>query len=148
MAPPEINRAAGGPARPVLCRHCSRSKVSRPRGLCWSCFYTPAVKELYPSASKRGYGTINHNAPLAPVPTTAAPGTPQKLAVLEGRAKSGLAIFHPADARYGGDLRPLAWPHGQVFACADRLAIGRAFSAARRGWAEANCNQDSSCEDS
>jgi hypothetical protein len=37
------------------------------------------------------------------MPTTAAPGTPEKLAVLESRAAAGLAIFHPADARWPGD---------------------------------------------
>ena len=74
----------------ATCRHCSKSKVNRPRGLCWSCYYTPGVKELYPSTSKyarRGVGNFTGNAPLPPVPTTAAPGTPEKLAVLEQRAK-------------------------------------------------------------
>ena len=43
--------------------------------------------------------------PLAAPP--AAPGTPEKLAVLEHRAKQKQTIFHPADARYEGDPRPL-----------------------------------------
>ena len=30
-----------------LCRHCSERKVTRPRGLCWKCYYTPGVRELY-----------------------------------------------------------------------------------------------------
>ena len=30
-----------------ICRHCTKSKVNRPRGLCWSCYYTPGVKDLY-----------------------------------------------------------------------------------------------------
>jgi hypothetical protein len=86
--------------------------VNRPRGLCWTCYYTPGVKELYPSTSKfarRGVGIFTGNAPLAPVPTTAVPGTPEKLAVLEHRAKMKLAIFHPADARFAGDPRPLEY---------------------------------------
>jgi hypothetical protein len=94
----------------TTCRNCSKSRVNRPRGLCWTCYYTPGVKELYPSTSKfgrRGVGNFSGNAPLAPVPTTAVPGTPEKLAVLEHRAKMKLAIFHPADARYAGDPRPL-----------------------------------------
>jgi hypothetical protein len=94
----------------TTCRHCSKPKVTRPRGLCWRCYYTPGMRDLYPSTSKfarRGVGNFNLNAPLAPVPTTAPPGTPQKLAVLEHRARMKLAIFHPADARYEGDLRPL-----------------------------------------
>lgn len=94
----------------TICRHCSNSKVNRPRGLCWSCYYTDGVKELYPSTSKyarRGVGNFTGSAPLPAAPTTAAPGTPEKLAVLEQRAKMKLAIFHPADARYEGDPRPL-----------------------------------------
>jgi hypothetical protein len=103
---------AEGVAMTTTCRHCSKSRVNRPRGLCWTCYYTPGVKELYPSTSKfarRGVGNFTGNAPLAPAPTTAVPGTPEKLAVLEHRAKMKLAIFHPADARYAGDPRPLEY---------------------------------------
>ena len=35
------------------------------------------------------------------------PGTPEKLAVLEQRAKMKQALFHPPDARYAGDPRPI-----------------------------------------
>lgn len=38
----------------MLCRHCQTKKANRPRGLCWPCYYTPGVKELYPSTSKYG----------------------------------------------------------------------------------------------
>ncbi len=93
-----------------VCRHCNRSKVNRPRGLCWSCYYTPGVKDKFPSTSKyarRGVGNFSGNAPLPPIPTTAAPGTPEKLAVIELRARMKQALFHPADARHAGDARPL-----------------------------------------
>jgi hypothetical protein len=30
------------------CRHCCQYPIGRPRGLCWKCFYTPGVRELYP----------------------------------------------------------------------------------------------------
>ena len=93
-----------------ICRHCKKSKVNRPRGLCWSCYYTEGVKDQYPSTSKyarRGVGNFNGNAPL-PVPTTAPPGTPEKMAVLEERARLKQALWHPLDARYEGDPRPLA----------------------------------------
>jgi hypothetical protein len=78
--------------------------------LCWTCYYTPGVKEQYPSTSKyarRGAGIFHGTAPLPSVPTTAAPGTPEKLAVLEQRARLNQALFHPADACYAGDPRPL-----------------------------------------
>lgn len=100
--------AAERAARGVLaaCRHCTKAQVNRPRGLCWGCYYTPGVKELYPSTSKysrRGAGNFAGAAPLPPAPTTAAPGTPEKVAVMAARAEAGRAVFHPADARYEGD---------------------------------------------
>ena len=101
----------------AICRHCTKSKVNRPRGLCWSCYYTPGVKEQYPSTSKyarRGVGNFSGSAPLPASPTTAAPGTPEKLAVLEQRARLKQALFHPADARYAGDPRPLEFLKGQI----------------------------------
>ncbi len=93
-----------------VCKHCQKSKVNRPRGLCWSCYYTPGVKEQYPSTSKyarRGVGNFNGNAPLPPEPTTAPPGTAEKMAILEMRAKLKLALWHPLDAQYDGDPRPV-----------------------------------------
>ena len=93
-----------------ICRHCRDAKrpVNRPRGLCWYCFYTPGVKELYPTfAPRSSVGIFRAGFPAPPIPTTAAPGTPEKLAVLEKRARDGQHVFHPADARYEGDPRPL-----------------------------------------
>lgn len=93
-----------------ICRHCSKSKVNRPRGLCWSCYYTPGVKEKFPPTSKfarRGEGNFTGNAPLAPNPTTAAPGSMEKLEVLAERVRNRQALFHPADAEFAGDPRPV-----------------------------------------
>jgi len=93
-----------------VCKHCQKSKVNRPRGLCWTCYYTPGVKEQFPSTSKyarRGVGNFNGNAPIPFMPTTAAPGTPEKMAVMEERAKMKQALWHPLDAQYSGDPRPL-----------------------------------------
>lgn len=94
-----------------ICRHCTKSKVNRPRGLCWSCYYTPGVKELYPSTSKyarRGEGNFTGNAPLPTAPTMAAPGSAEKAAVLAERARMKQALWHPLDARFEGDPRALA----------------------------------------
>jgi hypothetical protein len=93
-----------------MCRHCKKCKVNRPRGLCWGCYYTDGVKELYPSTSKyahRGEGNITGTPPL-PEPTDAVPGTPEKMAVLALRAKLKQALWHPDDAQYAGDPRPVA----------------------------------------
>lgn len=68
------------------------------------------MKELYPPTSKyarRGVGNFSGSAPLAPEPTTAPPGTAEKMTVMENRAKAKLSIWHPADALYEGDPRPI-----------------------------------------
>lgn len=36
----------------MICRHCQRNKANRPRGLCWSCYYRPGIRDQYPSTSK------------------------------------------------------------------------------------------------
>jgi hypothetical protein len=84
----------------MLCRHCGRVPSNRPRGLCWSCYYTPGVREKYPSTSKfarRGINDFNGRVPL-PEPTTALPGTPEKVEVLAQRARLRQALWHPLDA--------------------------------------------------
>jgi len=84
-----------------VCRHCQKASVNRPRGLCWSCYYTPGVRELYPSTSKfarRGVGNFNGRAAPAGEPTEALPGTPEKVAVLEQRARLRQELWHPLDA--------------------------------------------------
>src|SRR5205085_9778990 len=85
----------------MLCRHCQKTHSNRPRGLCWTCYYTPGVRDLYPSTSKfarRGVSDFNGRVKLPSQPTEAQPGTPQKVAVLEERARLGLALWHPDDA--------------------------------------------------
>ena len=85
-----------------FCRHCGRSFVCRPRGLCWACYHIPGVRELYPSTSKyaaRGVRDFNGKAKLPDDPTPALPGTEEKVQALEERAAKGTALWHPADAR-------------------------------------------------
>lgn len=83
------------------CRHCKKVKCNRPRGLCWSCYYTPGVKELYPPTSKyarRGVGL--HAATRGePKGTKAPPGSSQKKSVMAARAAAGLSIFGTADVK-------------------------------------------------
>jgi hypothetical protein len=87
-----------------VCRNCHENKVNRPRGLCWHCYYTPGVQELYPSTSKyarRGNG--NHNLseslPNAPEPMTTADRT-ERVKVMAWRAANGFDLFHPDDSRH------------------------------------------------
>ncbi len=86
-----------------LCRHCGEIPVNRPRGMCWTCYYLPGVRDLYPSTSKyarKGFGNGNFDAPL-PVPTAERPNTEQKVLVMMMRAALGQQLFHPADATVG-----------------------------------------------
>jgi hypothetical protein len=97
-------------ANGTLCRHCQRVRSNRPRGLCWSCYYTPGVRDLYPSTSKfarRGVSDFNGPIALADEPTTALPGTPDKVAILEQRARLGVSLWHPLDAPMDVESRVL-----------------------------------------
>lgn len=85
----------------MLCRHCGKHKPNRPRGLCWSCYYRPGLREQYPSTSKyarRGIADFNGRSLTPPMPTHALPGTAEKVAILEQRARMKVALWHPDDA--------------------------------------------------
>lgn len=82
------------------CRHCQSNLVNRPRGLCWSCYYKPGVRDLYPSTSKyarRGVGNVTGLQPLPSFATNAMPGTEEKLAIMAARAELKQQLFHPED---------------------------------------------------
>ncbi len=90
----------------MRCRNCNKGKVCRPRGLCWPCYYAPGVRDRYPSTSKyarRSYGNYFRTGPL-PTPTDAAPGSEEKLRVLESRAAAGEQLHSPLDAKVGGSV--------------------------------------------
>jgi hypothetical protein len=89
----------------LMCRHCQKVRSNRPRGLCWTCYYTPGVRELYPSTSKfarRGVGNFCGTAPLPEFPTDAAPGSEAKLLILMERAAKRQSLFHPDDGTDAG----------------------------------------------
>lgn len=86
-----------------MCRHCGVRVASKPRLLCWPCYYAPGVRDLYPvlpcRGNKRGVG---NNAACARLPrraTVALPGTRAKVAALIRRAKRGESLHHVGDAR-------------------------------------------------
>jgi hypothetical protein len=79
------------------CKHCQRPRRQIKRGLCWSCYYTPAIRQLYPPRVIQGHG-LGCGPVGMPRPTAAWPGTPEKIAVLERRAKDRRQLFHPDDA--------------------------------------------------
>ncbi|MBY0525072.1 MAG: hypothetical protein K2R98_16830 [Gemmataceae bacterium] len=86
----------------MQCRHCNQAHVTRPRGLCWSCYYKPGVRGLYPSTSKfarRGAGLVSHRHRAPTRATTAAPGSEEKIAVMMERLERGESLFHEDDPR-------------------------------------------------
>jgi hypothetical protein len=95
----------------MVCRHCRKANISRPRRLCWCCYYAPGVRDLYPSTSKyarRGEGNFNGTAPPPAFPTGALPGSPEKIAVLAERARFKQSLWHPDDATLAGPNLVLA----------------------------------------
>lgn len=94
----------------MLCRHCEEMPPSRPRGLCWSCYYQPGVRDQYPSTSKygkRGFGNFHGQVEALAPPTSAPPGSPEKVAILEERAMRRQSLWHPLDAPLGAESRRL-----------------------------------------
>lgn len=101
----------------MLCRHCNRPcPDTRPRGLCWGCYFTPDIADRYPpmNARLRCMGRARENAPLVeaadanlelpaipfnfPKPTAHPPGSVRKVAVMRYRARHRQPLFGPADA--------------------------------------------------
>jgi hypothetical protein len=86
-----------------MCRHCGKEVVTRPRGLGWKCYYTPGVKDRYPSTSKfarRGV-SAETNAPSR-TPARACPhppGSEGRIGTLEARAAATESMTHPGDRR-------------------------------------------------
>jgi hypothetical protein len=93
---PESERAGRG-----VCKRCRTRAVTRPRGLCWSCYYTPGVRQQHESGSpyaRRGSGLRGSGAVPAS-PTDAPPGSREKMRVMHARALRGESLFHPLDNR-------------------------------------------------
>ena len=86
----------------MKCRHCNKAKANRARRLCWSCYYRPGVRDLYPptvhKCFREGYGNGATGREL-PEPTDAPVGSDAKVRVLAERARRGLCLWHPDDAR-------------------------------------------------
>ena len=99
----------------MLCRHCEKVKSNRPRGLCWSCYYRPGVRDQYPSTSKyarRGVSDFNGRTAQAAQPTK-QPGSAEKVEVLAERPTGAVAV---ASARRS----PQRCRHGRRWLTEDR----------------------------
>src|SRR5262245_18184497 len=92
---------------PPVCRHCCNPsrRVNRPRGLCWSCFYNPAVRDLYPPQSQVHDDPPADTRPPPPRPTSAEPGTEAKILVMVARARRRHELHHSDDRKVSLTLR-------------------------------------------
>lgn len=85
-----------------ICRHCGKPRATKPRGLCYTCYYRPGVRERYPvknvGCGKRERPDYYGPSPV-PMATGELPFTEGKLAVLQARASAGESLFSGADAR-------------------------------------------------
>ena len=84
----------------TMCRACGKRKMCRPSGLCWSCYYNPEIRPLFPPTSifaNRGVKDFVGRA-VPPAPKVSIPGTEEKIAILEARAANGEELFHSDDS--------------------------------------------------
>lgn len=100
--------------RRVRCRHCGRAKSPRARswrGLCWSCYWKPAIRQSYPTRTnqfdarprpRRRPDGPAVGRPIPDEPTEAPPGSRLKVEVLAERARRRQQLWHPEDAGGGG----------------------------------------------
>lgn len=77
----------------------------------------------------RGFQHSTYPRPVPLMPTTYAPGSPGKEAVMCARIAEGYQLHHPADARFEGDLLPSQWCQWakQQKKLADEAATQRIF---------------------
>ena len=87
----------------MTCRHCHVRRANRPRQLCFSCYYAPGVRDLYPTDARyRPPQLVPDRCGVQDPPeesTGAPPGSPEKIAVLCERALAGRSLWHRGDGR-------------------------------------------------
>lgn len=81
------------------CRHCRRRLAERQGGLCRSCYSDKTIRALYPvplhKHAQRGLAFKGCRVPATP--TTAPPGSVEKMRVMQQRIRRGEQLFHPHD---------------------------------------------------
>lgn len=96
-----VEDSAASAASAKSCRNCG-APANRPRGLCRACYFQPEVRERFASTSRFGKRMAAQPRRLVrplPRPTSAPPGSPEKIAEIELRLTLGLSLWHPGDAR-------------------------------------------------
>lgn len=95
------------PKRRGDCVHCDRVDVIlfSTRDLCRECYKDQQVRDLYAVENKMAHQAnrvISKGPTKRPQPTTAVPGSLEKIKVLAERLARGEALWHPDDADMSG----------------------------------------------
>lgn len=86
----------GDPA--TLCNHCKARPIDSPRGLCQPCFKNTGIRNRYKVGSvMSSRSEFESKTPFPPEPTTAQPGSEEKIQVYEWRVQNGYRLWHPDD---------------------------------------------------
>lgn len=96
-----------------ICAHCKERKNIIARGCCSTCYHNPAIVKNYPKQNrgpKKGFRHVGDMKWFRPKqlgekrgrmpdePTTALPGTEEKMMVMRARLERGEHLYHPRDA--------------------------------------------------
>ena len=94
----EQRRASG-----ERCVHCRERPACRARQMCWTCYYTPGLRGRYRvahRASRKGEAADFTGPGREPAAATeAAPGSEEKMRVMEDRVSRGEKLHHPQDRK-------------------------------------------------
>lgn len=79
------------------CQHCQMNLACRPRGLCYQCYLSRAIRRLHHPRTRNRLDTNCRTRRLPARPTTAQPGSEAKLLVFQQRLARRESLFHPRD---------------------------------------------------
>lgn len=83
-----------------LCCVCGEHRITRPRQLCNACYFDPELRKLAPNGNASHARDVMQFKPRPlPLPTSALPGSEEKMEVLALRLELGLELYHPDDAK-------------------------------------------------
>ena len=82
-----------------FCVHCKKNKAQRSRQLCVKCYDNLEIRNSTPPVTLCGYRGLSYlrSPKLATLPTSALPGSIEKIRVMQERLSRGEAVFHPDD---------------------------------------------------
>lgn len=86
----------------AACVHCSQVRQVRCRRLCSTCHADLKIRVRYPVLRGHGGRDLVRPTPRRLGPTTALPGSDEKIRLMAARAAANVPLFHPFDATFAG----------------------------------------------